>query len=634
MAPRCRQQSTVPKSTVFLTTSSPNSSLFVVAKSQVVGGVVIPRLQPSTTPQPPPSSKQRRQPSVASTVPCAQPPVIGVTHLLQWMDHRDAIYDLSSGTNNIHRASDILFGVSIHAKPNNKAEIIDLAYSAMNELSMIGVAGKPLWQLQNHDRHQTLDNVEYLKQFGTLKGIMKLVEVREPQSLPTDPHESSTSNATHNETLQVEASRDMEYIKMRPIDLIELLMDMNQWSRFFFNIVSRTTMVGTLLDGTEGSNDGKLHVFNAELHLPTPFIPPRECYFARYCKQLTQEVWGVVDVSLEKFFPSPTSNFRKRPSGCLIEGMPNGFSKVIWVEHVEANHNQVNKQFQPLVTTGFAFGATRWLACVVRQSEWFETMKGPTLVADDGVIIPKAGRTSFLNLANRMMKTFCNDISASTRNSWMQIPSFLGSADVRFNVKNNIDEIGKPLGTTVVFATSLWVNASPNQLFNFLRHDNSRKKWDLLSRQLSVREFAYMNNGKDLKNRVSLIRAFTSEGKTEIFYIQKSYTDSTVSYVIYAPLDESALKGLAQGSDPDTVMILPSGFAILPARLAGDDDDDTNNGTLSLLTIAFHIVESTSIRSSIPHESIETLYKVITDTVSAIMDAVMYNNLHNKWIED
>lgn len=68
---------------------------------------------------------------------------------------------------------------------------------------------------------------------------------------------------------------------------------------------------------------------SAELHLPTPFVPVRECYFLRYCKQLSQEIWGVVDVSLEKFFPSPSSNFRRRPSGCLIMGMSNGFSKVI-----------------------------------------------------------------------------------------------------------------------------------------------------------------------------------------------------------------------------------------------------------------------------------------------------------------
>lgn len=67
---------------------------------------------------------------------------------------------------------------------------------------------------------------------------------------------------------------------------------------------------------------------SAELHLPSPVLLTRECYFGRYSKQLSHNTWGVVDVSLEKFLPSPTTNFRKKPSGCLIKLMPNGHSKV------------------------------------------------------------------------------------------------------------------------------------------------------------------------------------------------------------------------------------------------------------------------------------------------------------------
>ncbi|OIV98701.1 hypothetical protein TanjilG_24872 [Lupinus angustifolius] len=500
---------------------------------------------------------------------------------------------MNTRANNIQRASDIVVGVSTHVDPT-KAKIIDLAYSAMDELIVLGLVGEPLWQPKKHDRHQTLNSIEYLRQFGmideSLRGIIKLVEVGEPQSLPSLESyllEPSMSNATQNVALQVEASRDVEYIKMSPMKLIELLMDMNQWGREFYNIVSRTTMVRTLLDGVEGSNNGKLLVMNTELHLPTPFVPTRECYFARYCKQLSQETWGVVDVSLEKFIASPSKYIRRRPSGSLIQGMPNGFSKVIWVEHVEADHGQVNKKLQPLFGAGYAFGATRWLASIVQHNEWSETLKEPTLAADDRVLISKAGRMSFLNMGDRMMRTFCSDINASTRNPWKQIPSFYGSTDVRYIVKNNNNsETGKPPGTSVIFTTSVWIHASPNRLFNFLRHESSRKK--------------------------------NSEDKTDIYYIQKSYTDSIASYVVYAPLDESALKSLSNGSNPEIVMMLPSGFTILPARFS-----DNNNGDGSLLTIAFHSIESTSIRSSIPSESVEILYKVITETISAIKDAMM-----------
>lgn len=65
-----------------------------------------------------------------------------------------------------------------------------------------------------------------------------------------------------------------------------------------------------------------------ELHLPTALVPTRESHFVRYCKQLGYGTWGVVDVSLENLFPYPASGFRRRLSGCLIQGMPEGCSKV------------------------------------------------------------------------------------------------------------------------------------------------------------------------------------------------------------------------------------------------------------------------------------------------------------------
>ncbi|RDY07422.1 Homeobox-leucine zipper protein PROTODERMAL FACTOR 2, partial [Mucuna pruriens] len=529
----------------------------------------------------------------------------------------------------MHRASDLLFGFSIYAEPT-KTRIIEHTCSAMYELLNIGIAGQPLWQPHTNDGYEILNVVEYSKQFGqvdpTLSEIVKLMEVGEPQNLPSfDAYQTEPpiSNATLGVALQIEASRDTAYINMTPISVVELLMDMNQWSNVFYNIVSKATIVGTLL-GVEGSCDDKLHVMSTELHLPTPVIPTREYYFGRYSKQLSPDTWGVVDISLDKFIPSPTSNFWKRPSGCIITEMPNGYSKVVWVEHVEVDSSLLDDYFQPLVAHTLAFGATRWLNCLVRYSEWLQTLKATTCVADEGVFIPQSGRTSFLKLADRMMKNFCANISATIDNPWMQIATFRGSTDVRVIVKNNLEDTLKPPGTSVVFTTSLWLEISPNRLFNFLRNESSRTKWDSLSRRLTIREFASMFKGENPGNRVSLMRATSAQGKLVIFYLQESYTDSTGSYVVYAPLDEAALTALANGSDPDKVIILPSGFSILPAgTLPGEGH---NRGTGSFLTVAFHIVESATSRSFIPPESIETIYKIIMDTVSSIKNEVLYLN--------
>jgi hypothetical protein len=62
--------------------------------------------------------------------------------------------------------------------------------------------------------------------------------------------------------------------------------------------------------------------------MPTPLVNIRESQFARYCKQIGPGTWGVVDVSLDSLFPYPLVIFRRRPSGCLIVEMPDGYSKV------------------------------------------------------------------------------------------------------------------------------------------------------------------------------------------------------------------------------------------------------------------------------------------------------------------
>lgn len=65
--------------------------------------------------------------------------------------------------------------------------------------------------------------------------------------------------------------------------------------------------------------------------MPSPLVPTRENYFVRYCKQHADGLWAVVDVSLDNLRPSALSKSRRRPSGCLIQELPNGYSKVTFI---------------------------------------------------------------------------------------------------------------------------------------------------------------------------------------------------------------------------------------------------------------------------------------------------------------
>lgn len=111
-----------------------------------------------------------------------------------------------------------------------------------------------------------------------------------------------------------------------------------------------------------------------------------------------------------------------------------------------------------------------------------------------------------------------------------------------------------------------------------------------------------------------------------MLYLQESYNDYTGFYVIYAPVDMVTMSRLLKGGNPDCVNILPCGFAILPDRPATlHIAEELNCG--SLLTIDFHIIDRESTQKYIPPESVNAIYKVITETVDLIKTSLVPNNL-------
>lgn len=72
----------------------------------------------------------------------------------------------------------------------------------------------------------------------------------------------------------------------------------------------------------------------AELQVLSPLVPLRELSFLRFCKELAHGVWAVVDVSVGTVGEDPSSphsplDYRRLPSGCMVEDIANGYSKVL-----------------------------------------------------------------------------------------------------------------------------------------------------------------------------------------------------------------------------------------------------------------------------------------------------------------
>ncbi|CAI9292598.1 unnamed protein product [Lactuca saligna] len=322
---------------------------------------------------------------------------------------------------------------------------------------------------------------------------------------------------------------------------------------------------------------------------------------------------------------------RRRPSGCLIQELPNGYSKVTWIEHVEVDNGDVHDIYKVLVNSGLAFGAKRWVATLDRQSERLASAMASNIPAGDvggkcPIIMSPKGRKSMLKLAERMVLSFCSGVGASTAHTWTSL-SGSGGDDVRVMTRKSVDDPGRPSGIVLSAATSFWLPVHPKQLFNFLCDENSRNEWDILSNCGHVEETAHIANGRDLGNCVSLLRVNSANSsQSNILILQESSTDSTGSYVIYAPVDIGVMNVALNGGDPDYVALLPSGFAILP-----DGPVDYEGGALvsgtggSLLTIAFHILVDSDPTSKLSLGSVAIANSLIKSTVERIKVAVASN---------
>ncbi|XVF85652.1 hypothetical protein PTKIN_Ptkin17bG0133800 [Pterospermum kingtungense] len=529
-------------------------------------------------------------------------PVVNYPLLSSPMPPRPLDFGAQTITGEMYGAGELLRSISAPTEAD-KPMIIELAVAAMEELVRMAQMNEPLWITSLDGTASVLNEEEYIRTF--------------PRGIGPKPN-----------GFKCEASKETAVVIMNHINLVEILMDVHQWSTVFSGIVSKASTLDVLSTGVAGNYNGAFQVMTAEFQVPSPLVPTRESYYVRYCKQHAEGTWAVVDVSLDNLRPSPTLRCRRRPSGCLIQEMPNGYSKVTWVEHVEVDDKGVHNLYKQLVSSGHAFGARRWVAILDRQCERLASVMATNIPNGDvGVLTNQDGRKSMLKLAERMVISFCAGVSASTAHTWTTL-SGTGADDVRVMTRKSVDDPGRPPGIVLSAATSFWLPVSPKRVFDFLRDENSRSEWDILSNGGVVQEMAHIANGRDTGNCVSLLRVNSANSsQSNMLILQESCTDPTASFVIYAPVDIVAMNVVLNGGDPDYVALLPSGFAILPdgtTPSAGGIADEGSGG--SLLTVAFQILVDSVPTAKLSLGSVATVNNLIACTVERIKASLSCEN--------
>ncbi|KAJ6672742.1 HOMEOBOX-LEUCINE ZIPPER PROTEIN MERISTEM L1 [Salix viminalis] len=459
----------------------------------------------------------------------------------------------------------------------DKSFMTDVAANAMEELLRLLQTNEPLWMKSSTDGRDVLNLDSHQRIFPRAMGHLK------------------------NPNVRIESSRDSGVVIMNGVALVDMFMDSNKWVESFPTIVSVAKTIEVISSGMLGSHSGSLQLMYEELQVLSPLVPSREFCILRL------------------------------PSGCLIQDMPNGYSKVTWVEHVEIEDKAPTHQlYRDLIHSGMAFGAERWLATLQRMCERVACqMVSGSSTRDLGGIIPSPeGKRSMMKLGQRMVSSFCSSISTSTSHRWSTL-SGLHDAGVRITLHKNTDP-GQPNGVVLSAATTFSLPVSPQNVFNFFKDEKTRPQWDVLSSGNAVQEVAHIANGSHPGNCISVLRAYNTS-QNNMLILQESCIDSSGSLVVYCPVDLPAINIAMSGEDPSYIPLLPSGFTISPDGYPdqGDGASTSSNtqGSMarssgSLITVAFQILVSSLPSAKLNLESVNTVNSLIGTTVQQIKAAL------------
>lgn len=480
----------------------------------------------------------------------------------------------------------------------DKSLMTNIAVTAMEELLRLTQTNEPLW-IKTDGARDVLNLQSYENMF---------------------PRSSSRAGKNHNS--RVEATRSSSIVFTNAVTLVDMLMDSVMSAELFPSIIAASKTLAVVSSGLRGTHGDALHLMLEEIQVLSPLVPTREFSVLRYCQQIEHGTWAVVNVSYElPQFMSSSRSYRF-PSGCLIQDMSNGYSKVTWVEHVEiSEQEQVHEMFKDHVREGLAFSAERWIAALQRMCERFTALMEPVA---SSVIPSPEGKRSIMKLAQRMVSNFCSSVGTSN-NIRSTVVSGMNEFGIRVTSYKSQHE---PNGMVLCAATSFWLPVSPLIVFNFLKDERTRPQWDVLLNGSSVQEVSHIANGSHPGNCISVLRGFnaSSSSQNNMLILQESCVDSSGSLVVYTPVDLPALNMAMSGQDTSYIPILPSGFAVLPDgnrnnQLAEIEAEGGGSGG-SLITVGFQIMVSSLQSGKLNMESMETVNNLISSTVHHIKTAM------------
>ncbi|KAL1813824.1 hypothetical protein DCAR_0626200 [Daucus carota subsp. sativus] len=521
-------------------------------------------------------------------------------------------YDFGTGVPNaLHVMPSTKPGMAGLDTPFEKSLLLELASNAMNELLKLTQIDNPLWFRSLDGNCETLNFEEYTRTITAID--MK-------------------------PGLRTEGTRAIGMSTINSAAFVEMMMDANRWADMFPGMIGSSSTLDVISGGIGGSRNGALQLMHAEIQVISPLVPTRQARFLRFCKQHGDGVWAVVDVSVDTVCEGPNPHtfmhYRRLPSGCVVQDMPNGYSKVTWVEHAEYDESSIHHLYRPLLRSGMGFGAQKWIATLQRQCDFLASIMSSAGPSEDNSVITPNGKRSMAKLAQRMTRNFCAGVCA-TKHKWEVVQVGNMGEDARLMIRKGVNGPGEPSGIILSATLSVWIPVQQQQLFELLQNEELRSRWDLLSHGGQMQQMIRIPKGQDSGNRISLSCANASGGnsnQSNVLILQETSSDAFGSLIVSAAVDMSSMNVVMNGGDSSCVAILPSGFAIVPDcfpdstgpnEMVGKESSCQGGG--SLLTVGFQIMVSDLPAAKLTVESVETVNNLITRTIQGIKEAIHCN---------
>ncbi|CAL4973652.1 unnamed protein product [Urochloa decumbens] len=471
--------------------------------------------------------------------------------------------------------------------------ITELANNAAHEFFILADSSGPLWLAVPGGTSEVLNKIAYAQTF---------------------PGQFSVGTIG----LKTEATRANAVVMLDARSIVAFLMDPERYGTIFPGLMSSavTTRVYNWPENSEACYDGAMQLVTVELVFPSPLVPARKCTFLRCCKKLEHGGMAVVDVSLDG-----GAKCRKMPSGVLIQPIRHNSCKVTVIEHVRVDDSGTHEFFQTSLN-GLLFGARRYVMSMARQCA---RLRDVCHVTNCSLNVTAKGRQTIMKLADNLLANFTGSITGLPADIWSVQCGEGTEEDIRIVYRRNDDSIN----TAVVGASATFPLDMPmRKVFDLLKNNLLRVKWDVLVNGGCVKEEVRVANGVGSEDGVSIlhVKHGTGANKQTMTVLQNSCYDASGSFMVYSSLDKHVMDLITSpGGEQamNSIILFPAGFSLVPLPDPEKLGSPIGEAGGTVMTAGFQILMKLARGTGLCPRSVSSAIKIMTQNVATIKDTLL-----------